>query len=587
MSHPATQKQIDRRDFIKMGATAAATAALTTLPVGKALALGKKPRRPNIVFVFSDEHRWCSLPFTAMPQVQTPSLVRLAKEGTRFDNCCSGSPICIPYRGMLITGQWPHQSECISNDFFENGDVIGIKSPTIAHSFRNAGYATGYIGKWHLRSETTQNAGFDFFEHWLYGDEHWDTQVRDGNVQGDFHSVKGYNATLMTDRAIEYIGKHARGEQPFFLILSINPPHWRWDDAPEEFLKLYPEDQLPFRPNVTEDRFKKDKDLLHYRHYHAHISAVDRELGRVMDALKKQGLDDDTILIYTSDHGSSFGSNGVGSKGNPFDEAVRVPFLVRWPGHIPRGRIAEHNLGTIDLFPTLCGLAGIAPPDQCHGQDFSPVFLGQPGPDPAAQLVLVNNFQRNYFITELEGKHSTHFCPFRAVRTKHHTFVVNAAGDWLLYDNQADPYQMKNLVDDPAEAGVKEELRKELMAWLARAEDPYIPEAWKKLTLPERIARQNRYYAVMGHKKQWDKSKEDAVAPYLTGADEKRIADLRIAADQVFDEAFFGRYLALSNEVNGKKRQSKRPIEEVQASLNAHEMQYAAMFKAEAEKPGN
>ena len=205
-----------------------------------------KGKRPNILFVFSDEHRWCSLPFTGISQVIAPNMTRLANEGMRFDNCCSTSPICIPYRGMLITGQWPHQSQCISNDYFVNSNVIGVNSPTIAQVFSNSGYIAGYVGKWHLRNETVKNAGFDYFKHWLYGDNHWETPVRDVPSGEDFKPVKGYNAIGMTDQALEFIRMHADSDKPWLMMLSINPPHWRWDDAPEEFVKLYPQDQPGF-----------------------------------------------------------------------------------------------------------------------------------------------------------------------------------------------------------------------------------------------------------------------------------------------------------------------------------------------------
>ena len=147
-----------------------------------------------------------------------------------------------------------------------------------------------------------------------------------------------------------------------------------------------------------------------------------------MDELEKLGLDKDTIVIYTSDHGSSFGSNGVGSKANPFDEAVSVPFIIRWPRHIPAGTTSDSNIGTIDLFPTLCGLAGIIPPEECKGQDFSPVMLGKPGPDPLSQFILVNNFQRNYFRTQLDPGRPNIFYPYRGVRTRRYTYALTQGG---------------------------------------------------------------------------------------------------------------------------------------------------------------
>ena len=586
MSRHGSNSQLGRREFLKIGTATAAAVAMDTLGLGRAFADGTPPtRRPNIVFVFSDEHRWCSLPFTEMPQVIAPNMTRLAREGVRFDNCCSTSPICVPYRGMLITGLWPHQSSCVSNDYFGNGGIIGADPPAIGHTFRKAGYTTGYVGKWHLKNETAGQAGFDYFKHWLFGDNHWETPVRDIPTGEDFKPVKGYNAIGMTDQALDFVRANAKGDKPFLMMLSINPPHWKWDDAPEEFVKLYPQDKLTFRPNVTAERYKTGQELLYYQHYHAHITAVDRELGRIMDTLKALGIEDNTILVYTSDHGSSFGSNGVGSKGNPYDESVRVPFIIRSPGRVPADQVVDHNLGTIDLYPTLCGLAGIKPPAHCAGQDFSPVAFGKSGPDPASQLILVNNFQRNYYRTQLDPGGQNIFYPFRGVRSKRYTYTVYADGDWLLFDNQKDPHQLHNLVNDPAHAEVKAQLQNELKAWLAKAEDPFILPAWLQLSLPERIAAENRYYSLLPAKAEWDKYKAAALAPFLarqTTPDQEK--QLRAAADRLFDEAFFGRYKALSTELAAAKRQSKRPLDELRTELAEHQKRHGDQFQAEAER---
>ena len=583
MTKPLAKNQLGRRDFLKITAAAAAVATIPAIAPRSARAQATTTaKRPNILFVFSDEHRWCSLPFTEAPHVIAPNMTRLAQQGARFDNCCSTNPICTPYRAMLLTGQWCHQSGGISNDYF--GPVIDGQRPTIAHTFKQAGYRTGYIGKWHLGEDTVFDSGFDTFKHWVYGDDHWNTKRRDVPAK-DYEIYKGYNAIGMTDQAIDFMTQQAKSAQPFLLMLSINPPHFRWDDAPEQDVKLYPQDKLPFRPNVAADgRWKQGNDLRDYQHYHAHITAVDRELGRLMDSLKTLGLEDNTILIYTSDHGSSWGSNGVSSKANPFDEAIRVPFLIRWPLHIAANKIADHNLATYDLYPTLCGFAGIAPPAFCAGQDFSPVMLGKPGPDPASQFILVNNFQRNYFRTQLDPAGPNIMYPFRGVRTKRYTYVVYAQGDWLLYDNQKDPYQQKNLINDPAYADVKADLQKELKAHVAKAEDPFIPAEWKALSLPDRIATENRHYSILPFRTQWDKYKATALAPYLPGATADQQRQLQAAADRIFDEPFFGRYKAFHFEVNTDKRNSKRPLEDIRKELAVHEKKYAALLKTEAER---
>ena len=579
--------QMDRRDFLAVGSGMAAAALLASLGVRRAAGEGAAAKRPNIVFVFSDEHRWCSLPFTEMREVVAPNMTKLAQQGMSFNNCISTSPICTPYRGMLLTGRWPHESSCISNDYFGNSKIIGVEGDTIAQTLKRAGYTTGYVGKWHLDEESVYGAGFDYFKHWLYGDDHQASKYRDVPSHEEYKVYSGYNAIGMTDQALEFLGAHAKDEKPFLLMLSLNPPHFRWDDAPAEDLKLYPAEKIPYRPNVTEPKFREDPTLTQYRHYHAHITAVDRELGRVMETLAKLGLEENTVVIYTSDHGSSWGSNGVSNKANPYDEAIRVPFLVRWPGHVPAGKTVDNLLGTVDIHATLCALAGAAVPRNCGGQDFSPVMLGKAGaggPDPATQLIMVNNFQRSYFASQVAPKGRDPLPAFRGVRSKQYTYVVGAKGDWLLFDDKKDPYQLHNLVDDPAYADVKKELAKELKEWLAKAEDPYIPAEWRQLSLPERIAVENRRYSLLPYQKQWDKLKADALAPYEKGATPEQQKQLKAAAERIMDEAYFGKFKAYDNEVHTDKRPSKRPLEELKAELAAHEQQGLALLKAAAEK---
>lgn len=575
---------IRRRDFIKLSSATLASFGLgASAQATPDQSMSRK--RPNIVYVFSDEHRWQSMPFTEMPEVVAPNMTKLAQQGTRFDNCCATSPVCTPYRGVLLTGQWPHQSGVISNDTFLDGDVIGQKSPTIAHMFNEAGYKTGYVGKWHLKNETCQHAGFDTFKHWLYGDNHWETEVRDIPSGESFKTVTGYNAVGMTDQAIDFVNENADGDQPFMLMLSLNPPHWRWDDSPEEFYNLYPDENLPYRPNVEDKQKNSEKMHEFYRHYHGHISAVDRELGRMMDALDQAGIAEDTILIYSSDHGSSFGSNGVYNKGNPYDESVRVPFIVRWSGKIPVGAIADHNLGTIDLVPTFCGLAGFEAPEHCGGQDFSKAFLGQPGgPDPESQFLVINNFKRNYYRSRLMDDERSAFNPFRAVRGKRYTYAVDRFGDWFLYDNKADPFQLKNLANDPAYAKVREQMAADLDAWIAKAEDPFIPEDWRGVDMLERVRMQNEYYSLVEYQDEWEREKQSMLSSYLKGANAEQSKQLKALADDIYDIDWFGQWKSLDYEISGKRRGTNIPEEHLKSRMANFQAETSLRFNERAQE---
>ena len=442
-----------------------------------ALGLGNAPaalpgtRKPNIIYAFSDEHRYQSMSLSEMPGLHTPNMAKLAQQGAVFTNCISNYPVCSPHRAILMTGRWPHQQGMIDNNIQLDADQM-----TLGKAFQGVGYHTAYIGKWHLGGNRAESFGFDLSLIWTRTGKHWDT-AEYHPTNGKPVKPKGYNATLMTDQAIDYIQKHAGGERPFFLMLSWNPPHSCFTDPPDEKKALYPENSLPYRPNVptaqTVDgpgasRIWKQNSWPHYQGYHAHISAIDDELGRLTAKLDELGIAEDTIIVYSSDHGSMFGSHGVGSKRQPFEESIRVPFIIRWPGVIPAGQTPGPLFGSIDIMPTMCALAGIPVPDTCMGLDFSATLRGKPGgPDPESQFIM--------HISKKNASHGeNHPAPiFRGVRTKRYTYAVYPDRPWCLFDNAKDPYQLNNLIDDPAHAKLRAKNAETLREWLRRAQDPF------------------------------------------------------------------------------------------------------------------
>ncbi len=420
---------------------------------------------PNIVFVFSDEHRYQSMSFTEMPMIQTPNMAHMAREGFCFHQCVSNYPVCSPYRGMLMTGRWPYQTGMIDNDV----DLCESEY-TVGDAFKSAGYRTAYIGKWHLGGTRAEPFGFDLSLIWT------GTNIHYGNSACHPKGVapvqpEGYNAALMTDQALDYIA-HA-GTHPYLLMVSLNPPHSRFTDAPPEKRALYPDGSLPYRPNVRlegpkDGHISRDNGSPHYEGYHAHISAVDEELGRILDAVKQSERGDNTMVIYTSDHGSQFGSHGVGSKRQPFEESLRIPFMVYAPGRVPAGDSSQALMGAPDVMPTLCGLAGIPVPKSCVGQDFSGHILHGAGPEPDAQLIM-------HISKQNASGGDKHPAPlFRGLRTRRYTYTINEEGPFHLFDNQEDPYQMHNLAAAPEHASLRKDLHARLAALLAEAEDPFL-----------------------------------------------------------------------------------------------------------------
>ena len=449
---------LSRRSFLAgAGAAFAAGYGLTRCDAAET--------RPNIVYVFSDEHRYQSMSFTEMPGLQTPVMERMSREGFTFHRCISNYPVCSPYRAILMTGRYPYQTGMTDNNLQLRDDEY-----TLGDAFRDAGYHTGYIGKWHLGGTRAEPFGFDLSLIWTNTNRHYDQSLYHPK-DGEPVRPKGYNATLMTDQALDFIA--AAGDKPYFLMVSLNPPHANFTDAPPDVKALYPKDSLPYRPNVSLDNaadtghISQRNSYPHYEGYHAHISAIDRELGRVLKAVAASPRARNTVVIYTSDHGSMFGSHGVGSKRQPFEESIRVPFMAWCPGRIPAGRASNALFGAPDLMPTLCGLAGLSAPPSCMGEDFSGHIMGGAGPEPDAQLIM-------HIAKDQASGGQSHPAPiFRGVRTARHTYAVNENGPMYLFDNTADPYQMNNLVDDLDHDALRKKLHDTLAVLLTKAEDPY------------------------------------------------------------------------------------------------------------------
>lgn len=455
--------------------------------------------RPNLIFAFSDEHRWQSMSFTETPYLKTPTMARLAKEGASINNFISNNPICVPARTMIMTGKWPYATRALEN----NGAVIDPeKQPTLGRVFHAAGYRTCYVGKWHIGMRAEQT-GFDQATIWGNSNNHWQSTYRDAS--GKEVRYPGYNATGMTDQALKFIDASAQAKQPFFVMLAWNPPHARFTDPPEDMKKLYPTGELRYRPSSQIKEKNQASNLADYQGYCAHISAIDRELGRILQRVEDLHLAQDTVIIYTADHGSMFGEHSKASKRHPEEESLRIPFLARWPGKIAGGLRPEHVLGTIDIFPTLCALAGVEVPASCHGLNFAPALFGQTMPAPKSQFIMHISNQKEFDKVEKDPKAKVFRDFFRGVRTPRYTYTVGVHGPWQLFDNQADPYQMKNLVNDPALATVQADCQKQLEAWLDQAEYAHMPPDLKKkllaMPLPDRIAWQN-IEAVQFSKKQ-------------------------------------------------------------------------------------
>ena len=427
--------------------------------------LSAAERKPNVVFVFADQWRAQAAGFAGDPNVHTPVLDKLAASSVRFNMAVSTCPVCSPYRASLLTGQYP-----LTHGVFLNDVCLSDKPVSLAQAFRGAGYRTGYIGKWHVdghgRSSYIPRERRHGFEFWKVlectHDYNRSFYYADEDVKLQW---EGYDAAAQTREAQRYIREQAG--QPFLLVLSWGPPHDPYLTAPERYQAMYDPAKLKLRPNVPEDTEAVRKKIAGY---YAHCSALDDCLGQLWATLRDTGIERDTIFVFTSDHGDMLGSHGRFNKQVPHDEAIRVPFLIRW-SHLSEGeRVVTAPFGTPDIMPTLLGLAGVEIPKTVEGLDFSGHLRGGPAPGGGAALIACYAPFGQW--TRKGGGRE-----YRGVRTERYTYVRSLDGPWLLFDNQSDPHQMKNLCGDPHSAALEKELDALLQKKLRDTRDDFQPAA--------------------------------------------------------------------------------------------------------------
>lgn len=421
--------------------------------------------RPNVVFLLADQWRAQATGFAGDPNARTPNLDRLATGGVVLTTAVSTCPVCSPYRAGLITGRYPTRHGVFVNDVCLSRDAVSL-----GQVFSGAGYRTAYIGKWHLdghgRSSfipPERRQGFEFwracecthnYNRSLY---YGDTDVK--------QYWQGYDAQAQTEAAVAYIKAH-RAER-FLLVLSWGPPHNPYETAPEQFRRLFKPENIQLRANVPpEARDAARRDLAGY---YAHCAALDECAGRITRALEECGIAENTILVFTSDHGDMLGSHGQIRKQRPWDESIRVPFVVSWPKGLGKlGRKLSAAFGTPDIMPTLLGLTGVAVPATVEGEDRSAWLRGeQADADRAALICCVTPFSE--WSPKAGGRE------YRGVRTSRYTYVRSLEGSWLLYDNQEDPYQQHNQTGRPEYAAVQARMEAMLQRELKRCGDEFLP----------------------------------------------------------------------------------------------------------------
>ena len=424
---------------------------------------------PNVVFIFSDQHRAQATGYNGDLNVKTPVMDQLAKESLNFSTAVSCAPVCSPYRGCLLTGQYPLTHGVIVNDV-----NLAHTTTSLADSFTQAGYDTAYIGKWHVdghgRSRfipQERHFGFDTWKVLECTHDYNHSKYYVGN-DPQVHLWEGYDAEAQTAAAQDYIRQHANGK-PFLLVLSWGPPHNPYETAPQRFRDMYNPEEIVLRPNVPVEKEATARQEL--SGYYAHISALDECLGNLLETLNEQGIAEDTLVVYTSDHGDMLGSQGEHRKQRPWDESILSPFLLRWPGRFGKeGRVIDMPFNSPDIMPTLLSLCGIPVPDSVEGRSYAGYLRGDEDIDVEAALIeCVHCFGEWTNPPWLLARE------YRGLRTRRYTYVRDLKGPWLLYDNLADPYQMVNLVGENRTVDIQHHLDALLTQMLADQGDEFLP----------------------------------------------------------------------------------------------------------------
>jgi arylsulfatase A-like enzyme len=441
--------------------------------------------RPNILFIYSDQHRYDCVGANGHPLLQTPNMDRLAEEGANFTHAFTPIPMCVPARCSLLTGQWPTQHGVVFNYDGETFRRLDPDLPTCSAAVRDAGYHNIHVGRWHVDPKRSPlDFGFhDYVPDWRYrkwrsaqgippipSDQGWRGQT-DVHITPDQSSL-----AWSANRAIRWIEQTRESDDPFFLRWQMSEPHLACR-PPEPYASMYPPETIAPWPGFGEEQGKpyiqrqmrRTWDVEDFTwddwapivsRYLGVISLLDHEIGRVLAALDRLGLAENTLVIYSADHGDMCGSHGMVDKHYiMYDDVVRVPLLMRWPGVIPQGRTSDAFVSNaIDLATTFCDAAGADVPDTFMGTNLLPLATGQ---GDAGRQDILASYHGNQF-----GAFSQ-----RMVRDRRWKYVWNASCEDELYDLDTDPGERVNRAGDAKCASELSRLRGRLAAWMTDTHD--------------------------------------------------------------------------------------------------------------------
>ena len=465
--------------------------------------------RPNILFIFTDDHASHSISAYGSVINKTPNLDRIANEGMLFENCFCTNSICGPSRAVIQTGKYSHK-----NGFYRNGNKFDGTQQTFPKLLQQADYETAVIGKWHL-GEHMAPQGYNYSEVLVGQGPYYNPQMlRDENGDGEREKVKytGYTTDIITDLALEWLKNQRDESKPFMLMYQHKAPHREWAPGPKH-LHMYDDVEIPEPSNLFDnystrgraaheqdmsiektmtardlkltpppylneeqleiwnaaykpknEAFReadlKGKELVRWKYqryikdYLRCIASVDDNVGRVLDWLEESGQADNTVVIYTSDQGFYLGDHGWFDKRFMYEESYRMPLLVRWPGVVEAGSKDSHLVSNVDFAETLLDIAGVEIPDDMQGASMVPILKGEsPNDWRDAHYYHYYEFENDRRTAHMVRRHY-------GVRTDRYKLIhFYNVGEWELFDLEKDPSEMTNIYDEPQYASIVKELK--------------------------------------------------------------------------------------------------------------------------------
>lgn len=485
-------------------------AASFAVILGLSLSAAPPTPRPNILFIMSDDHAAHAISAYGSRVNQTPNIDRLAREGLRLNNCFAVNAICTPSRACILTGKYSHINGVTVFNRFDGSQW------TVAKALQAAGYHTGMIGKWHLTSDPT---GFDYWNilpgQGVYHDPFF-------IEMGERKKIPGYATDIITDKAIAFL-KAAPKDKPFFLMCHHKAPHRPWDPD-DKHMRLYEDVDLPEpatfnddyatrSPAATEATMRIDRNLTrrdlklppppdlkgpqlakwesgtdmelevtikgekktltgealkkwkyqkYIKDYLRCIASVDDNVGRLLDYLDQSGLATNTVVIYTSDQGFFLGDHNWFDKRFMYEESLRMPFLVRYPGHIKPGSTADAMVLNVDFAPLFLEYAGLPTPPEVQGRGFTSVLAGKTPADWRTEMYY------RYYHYPADHRVQPHY----GVRTDRYKLIFyNRINAWELFDLKSDPQELHNVYADAGYAATVKQLQADLKQLRTQLDD--------------------------------------------------------------------------------------------------------------------